>query len=125
MTELVVSTVLLGTLLAAAVPTLRWVGSEQHAIDHRQIAMLEAENLMDKITSQEWDRIDPRYATTLKISDEAQRQLTDAKLDISVTPSTDANAKRVSLSLSWQERKRLPVAPIRLTTWVYRRGRSE
>lgn len=125
LTELIVAAVLLGTVFAVALPSLRWVGVEQRHVEHRQLAMAEVENLMDRIASQPWNAIGEQFAKRLKISDEAQKRLPDAMLDVVITPAADANSKRISVALAWRERKSVSSAPVRLTTWVYRGGRPE
>lgn len=126
MTELIVSSVLLTTIFAVALPTLRWIGLEQRAAGQRQLATIEAANLMDRIASRPWNELNPEFAKSVKVSDDVQRQLLDADVNVAITtPADDANAKQIALTLKWQDRKNVPVAPVRLTTWVYRRGRSQ
>src|SRR5690349_550473 len=82
LTELIVAAVLLGTVFAVALPSLRWVGVEQRAAEHRQLAMVEVENLMDRIASQPWSKISQEFAKGLEISDETRERLNDAKLEV-------------------------------------------
>ena len=118
--EVIVSGLLLGTVMLLALPTLGWIVRERREADRRLEALTEVENLMDRLTAQEWKRITPEAAADLKISDSAARQLPGAELDCRVDLSDTApGAKRVHIELTWLNRYGGRVAPVRLTTWVY------
>jgi Tfp pilus assembly protein PilV len=124
MVEVIVSAVLIGTVLITAVPMLRSVARQQRAADRQQIALAEATNIMDRLTSRPWSGITPEYAGTLSLSSETSRQLPAVKLQVAVQSDAAKPAeKRIKLSLRWEEDKDAPAAPVELTAWVYERGR--
>lgn len=124
MAEVVVAGVLIGTLLASAVPMLRSVARQQRAADRQQIAQIEAANIIDRMTSGPWNGITPESAAAVKLSDETLRQLPEATLKATVsTDPARPEEKRISLVLRWEEERGMPAAPVKLTTWIYQRGR--
>ena len=118
MVELMVSCLLIGCVAGMVVPTVSWTAVERRAAHKRQAACEEVANLMDRLTRHEWDDVTEQRAQELGLAEEIERQLPDAQL--SATVDTDQDAKRVQLSLSWVNRGGRTVAPVRLTTWIYR-----
>lgn len=121
--ELIVSTILLGTVMLIAVPTLAWIGSEERQAEDREDALFEVSNVMEQITARPWDEISPARLQHVQPSEHLARQLSAARLSVSVVE--EDNSKRIIAELSWNERTGRPAAPVRITSWVYRSGGTE
>jgi hypothetical protein len=117
-----VSGLLLGAVLALAVPTLRWVGFEQRAAEQRQLAIVEAANLMDRITSEPWEALTADRAAAVTLSEPARQQLPQARLKVTIDARPDSpDEKRVTIELAWKDRAGVTMSPVRVTAWVHRR----
>jgi hypothetical protein len=124
--EVTVAGVLLGTVMAVSVPTLGWIVQQRRASLQRQEAIAEVANIMERITLGPWEQITTENVETIKLAGETGRQLPGAKLRIGVEkePATP-DAKRIAIELAWKNRAGRNDAPVRLTAWVYRKGRAE
>ena len=118
--ELVISCLLIGTVAGLVVPSVSWTAVERRATHQRQVACEELANLMDRLTRQAWEDVTPERAEQMGLHEEVGRQLPDAQLSAAV--DADQDAKRIQLSLVWSNRAGRAVAPIRLTTWIYRQS---
>jgi hypothetical protein len=117
---------LLGAVMAIAIPSLGLVGHQRRAAERRQQAMLEVENLMERFTATGWNGVSAESAAQLKLAADVERQLPGAALQCTVTAqSSPLEAKRIQIELTWSNRAGESVAPVRLTTWVYRTGRTQ
>jgi hypothetical protein len=81
---------------------------------------------MERATSEPFDRVSEETVKALTGAAEAGRWLPGADWEVSVTDDRSAPvpARRVALRLRWKERSGNWVAPVRLTSWVYKRGES-
>ena len=116
--ELVIACLLIGSVAGLVLPTVTWTAVQRRAAHQRQAASEELANLMDRLTREAWENVTDQRAQELGLAEEIERQLPNAQL--SATMDADQDAKRVHLSLSWSDRAGHTVAPVRLTTWVYR-----
>lgn len=121
--ELIVAGVLLGVVLSAAVPALRWVGRQRMAARQRQAALLEVGNLLEELTALDWNDLTPERAASVKLSEQLQAQLENSKLEVAVEgDENDETAKQIRIDLTWNLAPARPAAPVRLSAWVFRRG---
>ena len=118
--ELVIACLLIGSVAGMVLPTVTWTAVQRRAAYQRQAASEELANLMDGLTREAWEDVTDQRAQQLGLAEEIARQLPNAQL--SATMDADQDAKRVHLSLSWSNRAGRTVAPVRLTTWVYRQS---
>jgi hypothetical protein len=100
-----------------------WVAIAQRDADRRQIALLEAGNVMEQITVESFDEINTELARKVRLSDDAQRLLGDDALSIEVqTLESKPPAKRITIAVGYDE-PHDGQRSIRLTAWIYdRRG---
>jgi hypothetical protein len=101
-----------------------WTAAERRSLDRRQWAVMEAANLMERLNGRSFDKLTTEAVKDLALSAEAVRTLPDASLQIDVTdrdPAGGDDSKRVALRLRWRGRSGEWEAPVRLTSWVYRR----
>lgn len=124
--ELTIAAILLAAVMVTAIPSLAWIVRTRQGAEREQVALLEVDNLMERITSRDWEEITPEALAAIPLPDRVARQFPEAKVTIDLAPASDPpDAKRVSIELSWGESiagTRSP--PIRLTAWVYRRPKE-
>ena len=101
------------------------VATQRRAWDRRQTAVFEAANLMERLTARPFEALTTEGAKDLSLSDEASRTLPDGQLRVDISendPVGGDDSKRVSLQVRWRNRAGDWDAPVRLTSWVHRRG---
>jgi hypothetical protein len=124
--ELVISGIVLGMVMSAALPALGWIARERQLTRQRQAAILEVGNLMERITLVDWDDLTPRRAASFEISDRLREQLVDSELKVSLTADdSDEGSKHVLIELYWDVVPGRLAPPVRLTAWVHRRPNEE
>ena len=121
--EMMISGLLLGTVIAVAIPTLKWVSHERRAAQRRQTAVIEVANIMETLASQPWNAIVDADIGETKISVRTREQLPNAELKVTLESSEDS--KRIDIHLQWNDESGQPVAPVRLTGWNFRQGAAE
>jgi Tfp pilus assembly protein PilE len=122
MVELLACGALLGVVLSTAIPTLRWAIHQRKFTDEREVAMLEVDNLMERVTALDWNELTTERAGEFRLSAAVAAQLPESRLAIAVEPDADdASAKIVRINLTWDDAALRPAPPVRLTAWVYRR----
>src|SRR6516164_4120585 len=84
MLELVLSGLVLGMLLSAAIPTLGWIARARHLTRQRQVAILEVGNLMERMTLVDWDELTSERAAKFEISERLRDELGDPQLSVRV-----------------------------------------
>jgi hypothetical protein len=117
--ELVISGAVLGVVVAAAIPTLAWIGREREFSRQRQAAQLEVGNLMERLTALEWNELTPQRGAQTALSPSLREQIPDAKLTVAVTDDAALKARRVLVELRWEVVPGRPAPPVRLVSWVY------
>jgi type II secretory pathway pseudopilin PulG len=120
--ELTVAAGILGMLLAVALQLLSATFAQRRAIDQRQLAIFEASNVLERLAARAWPDLTPQALAAEKPSAEVLKELPEAELNVEVTtPSAEPNAKRITVSLRWQDRNSRFLPPVKLTTWKYKR----
>ncbi len=125
--EVAIAAFVLVVAMGLSVKVLGWLGTERRAADRRQWAIQATSNVMERIVSEPFDRVTVETARALADKAEASRALPGADWEIAIEDDRDAPVpgRRISLRLRWKERSAEPVAPVRLTSWVYRQGASK
>jgi hypothetical protein len=122
--ELAMSAVMLAIVMTLTVKVLGYAGQQQRSADHRQRAVLEVANVMERITASPFDEITAARARRVSISPAAAGSLSGSELAVDVTeeqPGPGRSAKRIAIRLRWKGRSGEWEAPVRLTTWIERR----
>ena len=117
--------VLLMIAMTLTVKVLSLVAIERRASERRQMAHFEVANLMERITAYPFDQVTPELAGRLTLSPPARQSLHDSKLAVDITasePGEGRSAKRIAILLRWRGPDGEWVAPMRLTSWIERRG---
>jgi type II secretory pathway pseudopilin PulG len=118
--EVGVAMVILTVALVAIAQTLGMVALQRRESERRLLAMQAAANLMEQIAAQPFGQITTERVAALKLPDELQQALPDARLDIDVTPTADEPAgKRIRIDLAWTNRAGQQDAPVRLVAWKF------
>jgi hypothetical protein len=120
--ETAVACVLLAALAGVCLKSFAAAAGQRLAIDQRQVALREAANLLEKLTAIPWDEIDK--ASDKSFVEVAQKslpkELDGAELKVEITPVTgEPAAKRLAVSIRWQDKDNQWGQPVRLTAWRY------
>jgi Tfp pilus assembly protein PilV len=120
--EMAVAGTLIAAGMAATVQVVGWVALERKAVERRERAVLEAENLMERIVTWPWDELSTESMKRYSIRGSTAGFLRDPTLKVDVTPFEDAPArKKVVVEIRWLDRSGRPEAPVRIVAWAYRR----
>jgi len=118
--EMIVSTVLLTAVLVCAAPLISWSMQQRGLAEKQQLANQEVANLLETVATTSWDQLTQQNVSQWKLNDATEAELNQAKLEVSIKQSDAAPiAKQVVVKLTWSDKMNRPVAPIRLSTWVY------
>jgi len=121
-----VAGVLLTTVTMIVVPAIYWVHRERRQTEHRQIAIVEVENMMERVVGLPFNDLIQSTVDKFVLSESALRQLPDAKLNIEISESDELpQMKKILVQLGWEDHRGLSVAPVRLTSWVCLKGKRK
>jgi Tfp pilus assembly protein PilV len=114
-----------GVLLAAAVGVCaHFVGvtaAHRRTTQQRMIAMQEAANIMERLSAQPWRQLTAGEASDVRISPQAMQSLPQGKLEVEISgPAGTPEAKRIRVSIRWQNRTGQFLQPVQLIAWRYR-----
>jgi Tfp pilus assembly protein PilE len=119
--ELAVAGALLGTLLVVCLQLLAATAEQRRSVDQRQLAVLEVENAMERLAARPWTDLTPQAVAPPQLSPSARNRLPGAEWKIEVTaPSNEPLAKRIAVSLRWQDHAGQFVKPVRIVTWRWK-----
>ncbi len=122
MLEMVVAAALLGTLLIVTLKMLGAVADWRRDADRRQLAVIEAANVMEWLSARPWDELTPEAVADVRLPESVTRQLPGAELKIEVVDSPAGEkppAKRIAVSIRWRDRAGRMVQPVAVTMWRY------
>jgi hypothetical protein len=121
--EMAMTGVLIAAAMAATLQVVGWIAIDRRAVERRERAVLEASNLMERITARPWDELKTEAIASIKVSESSAGFLSGPKLDLKVEPFDDVPArKKVTIEIRWRDRSGRPETPVRLVAWTYRRG---
>lgn len=112
-------------LLAAmslTVKALGFVAAQRTSADRRLFAVETTANLMERLTSTDFESLDSAAALKVAESLHTETHLPGAVWEaiVAAEPDSPVPAKKVSLRLGWQTRSGEADASVRLTSWVSR-----
>lgn len=122
--ELVISAVMIAAAMSLTVNVVSQAVRQRRAADQRQRAILEAGNLMERITALPYDEVTVKRARGISVSPTAAASLPGVDLAVEIAdepPGPQPSVKRVAIRLRWKGRSGEWEAPVRLTTWIQRR----
>jgi Prokaryotic N-terminal methylation motif len=121
--EMAIAGALIAVAMTVTVQVVGWIALERRAVERRERALLEAENLMERIVAAPWQDLSTESVKRFSLSETTAGFLRSPTLDVIVTPFDDAPArKKVVVEIRWLDRTGRPEAPVRLVAWAYRRG---
>jgi hypothetical protein len=119
--ELVVAAALLGTLLVVCLQLIAATSVQGRLAEQRQLAAIELGNVMEHLAARPWSELTPQMAVP-QLSSPVRNRLPGAELKVEITtPSGEPNARRIVVSLRWQDRAGQFVSPASVTTWRWKR----
>jgi len=123
--EMAITGALIATAMLVTVQVVGWIALERKAVERRERALVEAENLLERVVAVSWGELSTESLKRFQIGSTTAAFLRNPKLDLNVTTIEDAPVrKKVMLEIRWNDRSGRPEAPVRLVTWVYRRGEA-
>lgn len=125
--EVTMSSVLLVTVMVLTVKVLGWVALDRRGVEERERAVVQVANLMERITARRYEDVTPSLAHELSTAAPRARPLPDADLKVDITesqPGAGRSAKRIAIGLRWRDHTGEWTAPVRLVSWIERRGKS-
>lgn len=106
-------------VVAGACQMLHLVARQRHLCKQRATASLEVANLMEEIASRSWPEI-TEQAPKLEISQATQSRLPQSKVRLDIgSDESNADARRIAISLDWQLDDLRRSSPVRLVAWRY------
>lgn len=124
--EMMVAGVLLMTVTMIVVPAIYWVHRERRQTEYRQIAMVEVENMMERVAGLPFNEINQTKVDKFVLSESALRQLPNADFNIEISqPDELPLMKKIQIQLGWNDHRGINVAPVRLTSWVCLKEKRE
>lgn len=120
--EVTVASIIMAMMLTVCLQFFRATAAGRRAQEHRQTAIREAANLMERLTVRRWDELTPATVGRVRLSQEAREALPNGQLEIDLTESPEGpDAKRIAVLIRWEDRAGRPKLPVRLVAWKYRR----
>lgn len=119
--EMFVAGTLVAILLSICLQVMKATAEQQRAIEHCQLAVQEAANLMERLCARPWPQLTPETARQLQLREEIRQVLPGAALAVSVVqPAGEPEAKRIAVEIRWQGKPNRAMRPVRLVAWKYR-----
>lgn len=116
--ETIVAGVLLAATMSVCLQLLGAHAAQQRTAQQRQTAMREAANAMERAAAVPFRELTPQRLAEIQLSPEASTALPDGELTVELAPvPDDSAARRVTVSIRWQDRNGEWVKPVQLTAW--------
>jgi type II secretory pathway pseudopilin PulG len=125
--EVTIAAGMLAVLLTTSVQMLRALSIHQRASERRAVALEAVQAVADQVANIPWDQLTAESAKKVTIPKQLAGYLPGAKLTVSLDEEpTPTASRRVHIDVTWNGADGQPVAPVRLTSWVFpERSRSE
>lgn len=124
--EMLVAVIVFGTVLTTFLPMMRSVREQQRGTDQHLLALREADNLLEIISTRDWNELTNEELGKLTLPEDVASRLPNGTLKIEVSESTEqAASKRVAVTVSWTSKLTQPARTVRLAAWFPRTQLSE
>lgn len=121
--EICVAAAMLAAGLSAVVATLGSVAHGRRAAEQRQIAIEEAENVLERLTAEPWADLSVERIEQLQTTSHIGTRLPAGQLTVKLVTTPGApDARRLDVEIRWRKSPGGSAAPVRLTTWIYGTG---
>jgi type II secretory pathway pseudopilin PulG len=117
--ELSVAAALIAALLVTTIQMLHALDEFRNSSRRRIYAGQAVAVVSEQVANMSWGELTTEAAQKVTIPDKLRPYVADGKLVVEVAEETNPTAKRITSTMSWEERKGRKTAPIRLTTWVF------
>jgi Tfp pilus assembly protein PilV len=119
--EMAVTGVLIVVAMAVTIQVIGWIALERKAVERRERALLEAENVLEHIAAIPYADLSTESTAKLRPSSSAG-PLRDPVWKVEVISIDEAPArKKIVIEVCWPDRSGRSEAPVRLVAWVYPR----
>ena len=119
--EMMVSCILVSAAVATAIPILSAMKIQRRGTSERQAALIEAENILERLAARNWDELTQQSVTQLELSDWVKSRLPQPQLVTTIRPVPDGPpAKEIRVHIEWQSFQNQSV-DVDLSAWVYSR----
>lgn len=143
--EMAVAGVLLLALTTLCVRYFAVTATQRRALDQRQTALCEAANIMERLTAEPFSELTSEESAKISLLSETQAALPEGELKIDLadeivgqpsrlpdnageTPAPQQiendikkpAAKRITVTIRWQDRDGQWIEPVRLVAWRYK-----
>lgn len=124
--ELAIATLMLVLAMSATVRSFGWMLAQRREVQHRELALQEASNVLERVTALGWSDLTSDRAAACSLSEAARHRLPGATLKVALEAQQDPQpAKRIRVEVGWRDRSGALQPPIRLVSWVYRHQGGE
>jgi len=121
--EVIVASALLAVLMTICLQLVHLAAAQHRATEIRQLAIREADNVMQRLAAAGFDDLTPRTARQIRLSEEASRGLPDGTLRVEIDDRLGSPpAKRIVVRIEWQDCAGRSVRPVELVAWKYPNG---
>ena len=97
----------------------------ERANSRRMIAINEASNVVERLATIDWDRLDADLAAATKLDPDAAARLPQASLKTTIDRSKeDLLIKKIHVEIAWMDSTGTRARPVTLTVWLARPGRN-
>lgn len=118
--EIIIATALLAALMTVSVQMIRALGGQQRSVEQRALAVRTVQALVEQISNTPWEGLTADSVNQVAAPEVVNDHLPNPKLMIRLDVEQEPiAAKRVTVELQWSGPKGEPIAPARLTTWVF------
>jgi hypothetical protein len=118
--EMLAAAALVTTLVVVSTQMLEASAAQRLAMRHRQVAMEEAANLLERIAARPWSQLTPAAVAHEPLSDDARQALPGGTLSIELRPEGGPPAARqVLVTVAWREAAGREPLAVRLAAWRY------
>jgi Tfp pilus assembly protein PilE len=123
--EMAIAGALIAVAMTVTVQVVGWIALERKAVERRERALLEADNILERVMAMPWNDLSTESAKRTTILPATSEFLRSPTLNVNVTAFEDAPVhKKVVVEIRWLDRSGRPEAPVRLVAWAYRRGEA-
>ncbi|WP_442483706.1 hypothetical protein [Aeoliella sp. SH292] len=113
--EVALAAAALGMVLVMIAQAMVSLDRARKATDNLDVASRELENSLKLYAARPWDELTTETANEWQLTEEVTAQLPGARVETSVEPVENPNAKRITVRLTLPSKP----APLVLTTWVF------
>jgi type II secretory pathway component PulJ len=118
--EMLAATALVIILVGLGTQMLEAAAQQRRAMRHRQAAMQEAANLLERVAARPWPRLTSAEVARERLSDDARQTLPGGAVSIELAAEAGPPAgKRVLVTVSWRETAASESLAVRLAAWRY------